>query len=553
MHRYVRAAGCVAVYALLAVGQGMAQGTRKVVPPSPPPPTVSTLLDSAPFPVIPDSIRQQHMVHVSPHLVVFNPATRAATLEFSNIGSHLTEADVEVQFGYTYWQNEDTALVPEHGRHERGRDTVIFNPGPKDHSAVQWLSGIPTHIALGPHEKRQVTLRINPPPNLPNGEYYARIVTLVGAHAKRAAVSQDVKEAYRYPLKGWELPIIRDSVRVYYRQGPQSMGLKVLYAEAKLDSSNAPLTDNEIDVGPHPLRVLMQLHLTGTAHFEGIFRMSYVAENGDEIQLTASEGAAFTLHRDGIIRWQAETDHLPMGHRYHLRLRFIPTQSEFPASQRLAMTPIDMELPVYIPITETRSPAVSTGQDLAMGSVDPYWTYIKGVVNYSSGGALDQLGSSVIVDTTYNYSDRESWPWAMRSLRPGNNVNGGWVHPERNAWRASRVGGNTLRTFVSLPASPHGKIAPLTGAVWSDDRMLNIYVNGIPLSTFNVKQTKKPRKEGYTFNIQQRDGLDPGMNVVDFVWVMKDKPRADGVNSLFSSWYVIRVDFNMIFRETHDR
>src|SRR5580704_2078194 len=103
MHRYVRAAGCVAVYAMLAAGQATAQVTNQVVPPAP---TVSNLLDSTPFPIIPDSIRQQHMVHVSPHLVVFGPATHAAILEFSNAGARPTEADVEVQYGYTYWQNE---------------------------------------------------------------------------------------------------------------------------------------------------------------------------------------------------------------------------------------------------------------------------------------------------------------------------------------------------------------------------------------------------------------------------------------------------------------
>lgn len=526
------------------------QGQRQV---GPPPATLNNLLDSIPLDLIPDSIRQQHMVHVSPHLVVFDPATRSATLEFSNIGALPTEADVEVQFGYTYWQNEDTALVPAHGLRERGHDTVIYNPGPKDHSAVQWLSGVPTHIALGPHEKRQVTLRINPPANLPDGEYYARIVTLVGAHSPRSAVSQDVKQAYRYPLKGWELPLIRDSVRVFYRQGPQVMGLKLVRAKAKLDPSDAPPTDDEIDVGLHPLQVMVQLQLTGTTHFEGTFRMSYVSENGDEIQLTASEGARFSLHRDGIIRWVAETDHLPLGHRYHLRLRFFATQDEFPEAQRLAMKPIDLELPITIPASGKRSPAVSTGQDLAMGDVDPYWYYIKGVPNYGSAGALNLSGSSAIVDTVYNYSDRELWPWAMRTLRPGSNVNAGWLHPERAAWRASQVGANTMRTYIRLPGTDDGVVAPLTGSVWSDGRMLNLYVNGRQLASFNPKQTDKPSKDGYTFRIRQDDGLEPGPNILDFVWELTDPPRPDGVNSLFASWYVIRVDFNMIFREMHNQ
>jgi hypothetical protein len=418
---------------------------------------------------------------------------------------------------------------------------------------VQWLSGVPTHIALGPYEKRQVTLRIDPPANLPNGEYYARIVTLVGAHSPRAAVSKDVKEAYRYPLKGWELPLIRDSVRVFYRQGPQVMGLKLVRAKAQLDPSNALPTDDEIDVGMHPLRVMVQYKLTGTTHFEGVFRMSYVSDNGDEIQLTASEGAALALHRDGIIRWSAETDHLPPGHQYHIRLRFIPSQDEFPASERLAMQPIDLELPVTIPASGERAPAVSTGQDLPMGAVDPYWYYIQGVPNYSSGGALNLSGAPAIVDTVYDYSDRDQWPWAMRTLRPSSNLNAGWLHPERSAWRASKVGGNTMRTFIKLPSTSDGVVAPLTGSVWSDGRLLNVYVNGRQLASFNPKQTDKPSKEGYTFRIHQSDGLEPGPNVLDFVWDMKDAPQPDGMKSLFASWYVIRVDFNMIFREMHNQ
>ena len=279
--------------------------------------------------------------------------------------------------------------------------------------------------------------------------------------------------------------------------------------------------------------------------------MSYLSDNGDEIQLTASEGAAFTLHRDGIIRWHAETDHLPLGHQYHLRLRFLATQDEFPLAQQLPMTPVDMGIPGRNPLlaTGTRAPAVSTGQDLPMGTVDPYWYYLKGVVDYTAGRALNEQGSPAIVDTSYNYSDRELWPWAMRSLRPGNNVNGGWLHPERAAWNASPLGGNTMRTFVTLPASKHGNIAPLTGAVWSDDRMLNIYVNGTALSSFNVNQTDKPRKVGYTFNIHQADGLAPGLNVLDFVWLLKNNPQADGAASLFAQWYVIRVDLNMPFFE----
>jgi hypothetical protein len=83
--------------------------------------------------------------------------------------------------------------------------------------------------------------------------------------------------------------------------------------------------------------------------------------------------------------------------------------------------------------------------------------------------------------------------------------------------------------------------------------LINVYVNGRQLASFNPNQTNKPSKEGYTFRIHQSDGLQPGPNVLDFVWDMKDAPQPDGMKSLFASWYVIRVDFNMIFREMHNQ
>ena len=102
MDRFVRTAGWVAVYALLAASRVTAQqpaqqavpvpdlsGLRDSLP-------LETWLDSIPLHSIPDSIRQRRMVHISPHLVVFSPEHRTATLEFSNQGPFSAEADVQV-------------------------------------------------------------------------------------------------------------------------------------------------------------------------------------------------------------------------------------------------------------------------------------------------------------------------------------------------------------------------------------------------------------------------------------------------------------------------
>ena len=336
-HRYhpsYRPAVCVALVTLVATNYGAAQR-----------PAAVAQVDTARVDTVAETIRQNHMVHVSPHLLVFDPSTKSATVEFSNIGDTPTEADVAIQLGYPYWQNEDTTLLPPRGKNERAHDTVIFNPGPAAHYAGRWLSGVPTHIVLQPHETRHLTLQIDPPSNLPPGEYYARIVTLVGAHKKRAPVSQDTKTPYMFPIQAWDLPLIRDSVRVFYRQGIPSMGLKLLKAEAKLDTLNDVPVE---DVGRHPLRILLQVHLIGTAHFEGNISMAYVDKNGDIIPLTAKEGAAFAMYRDGVMRWTAETDHLAPGH-YHVLIRFVAETGEFPVGQQLSMQPVEVELPFDIP------------------------------------------------------------------------------------------------------------------------------------------------------------------------------------------------------------
>ena len=197
---------------------------------------------------------------------------------------------------------------------------------------------------------------------------------------------------------------------------------------------------------------------------------------------------------------------------------------------------------------------VSTGQGLAMGAVDPYWHYIVGPVDYTAPGALLELGGPAVVDTTYDYdggleaiiklaTGKDIWPWAMRTRRPGLNVNGGWLHPPRPIWNATPLGPTTLRTFVDL-SHRNLTLTHLAGTVWADGKLVAIYVNGQALADLDTaRNLDQSRKVGYTFSIGDADGLAPGVNVLDFVWTHFDTDH----------WLILRVDFQSIFRETADR
>ena len=281
-------------------------------------------------------------IHVSPHLVVLTPTTRSATLEFRNTGNVTTDAVILVQLGYTYFPNRDTALFPPHWTITFPRDTVIAHPGPQDHYLGPWLSGVPTHITLAANETRRVTLQINPPPHLPNGEYFARIVTLVGPHQRGKA--QDVKRSFQLPVKGQEgVPPLRDSVRVFYRQGPQTMGVQILHGSAHEDTTAVV---HQAESGfTRAGRFVIQYHLSGTAHFEGRLE---VTDNGHafEYRNTGGQMGVMALHRDGIIRMMfGDIGSGP----HHVVIRFLPQQDEFPPDQRLSMEPATIELPFDAP------------------------------------------------------------------------------------------------------------------------------------------------------------------------------------------------------------
>lgn len=294
-----------------------------------------------------DSLRQAHMVHVSPHLLVLDAHTPTTILTFSNQGDAPVEAAIVVQLGYTYWPNMDTVLLSPRWRQDLVHDTIIVHPGPQDHFVGAWLSGLPTHLVLQPRQTRRITVRVEPSTDLPTGEYYARIITLAGPkRTSDKGNSQDIRVKKYLPLAGHGPPLLRDSARIFYRQGPQTMGLQILQAEVKVDTTGQYAPER---FGPHPLIALLRLHLSGTAHFEGYLSAYYLAANGDTlVRLTGERGSAFTLHRDGIMRIFSHTNGLEAGH-YTYVLRLTAQQDEFPPAQRLPMVPVQVTIPFDVP------------------------------------------------------------------------------------------------------------------------------------------------------------------------------------------------------------
>ena len=293
---------------------------------------------------ISDSVRQQHTVHVSPHLIVFDPHTRTASLEFSNQGATPIQADVEIQYGITDWPDNDLP-DPFNPHYPNPRDTVIEHPTPKDRYAGRWISGLPTHVALQAHQTQRVTMRIDPPANLPAGEYFARVVTIVRPPMQKRGVSKDTKAVYQLPVKRSDgLPSLRDSVRVFYRQGTLKLGIAIDHPTTGIGQQPAgadlELKDDWVHV---PFR------LTGNMHFEGQIKHFFRNTDTGE-QVVALTTRLISLQRDGVIHHWCDvpaSQPLPQGH-YQLVIILDATQEEFPTALRVPMKPVEVSLPFEI-------------------------------------------------------------------------------------------------------------------------------------------------------------------------------------------------------------
>lgn len=282
-------------------------------------------------------------LQLSPHQLLFDATTHTATLEVHNASVRPLQATLQVLYAYPDWPHglpADTMLFTEHWEQLYPHDTVIASPGPTDHFAGRWLSGIPAAVTLAPHQTQRLTVRLTPPSHLPLGAYWARLVAVIHSPEPHPGASRDVQQRYAIPTKG-NAQVFRDSAEVIYRHGPMTMGLAIGPVVAQIDEANRPGPPHE-GGGRRQLWLRVPLHLTGTAPFEGVVHLTYRnLTTGEETHVVPIE---FSLYRDAVTHWWAQTEGLPAG-SYAFVLRFDSPQSDVPPAKRIPMTPVQVTVP----------------------------------------------------------------------------------------------------------------------------------------------------------------------------------------------------------------
>jgi hypothetical protein len=187
-------------------------------------------------------------VSVSPAALYIDHNSRTAQLTLFNPGS--LPADVEISFAFGYPQSDATGRV----------SVPLFEVAPEgEPSAMGWLRAFPRRLSLAPGERQTIRIMAQPPADLPDGEYWARV--LVTSRGGQPPIEQ-VQGATRVQID-LETVVV---TAVSYRKGPMASGLTVV-------SSSAERTAEGIDL-------VLDLQREGNAAYLGRLRVQLVAPGG---------------------------------------------------------------------------------------------------------------------------------------------------------------------------------------------------------------------------------------------------------------------------------
>lgn len=188
-------------------------------------------------------------VTVSPLALVIDARTRSGTLTLYNENARPEE--IQISFGFGYAVSNAQGIV----RVELADSAPTGEP-----SAMAWLRAFPRRLILQPGQRQVVRIFVQPPADLPDGEYWARV--LVSALGGRAPIEQEVRPDVRVSIS------IRTvfAPALLYRKGTVTTSVKVAAASAAADST-----------GPY---LLLDLDRQGTAAFIGRIVAKVVGPDG---------------------------------------------------------------------------------------------------------------------------------------------------------------------------------------------------------------------------------------------------------------------------------
>lgn len=147
-------------------------------------------------------------VLVAPHAIFIDHRTRTAQVTLANPSAEPEEVDLAFAFGFPATDSAGQPYV-----------RLFDEPADSFPSAAGWIRAFPRRVRLEPGQRQVVRLLAQPPADLPDGEYWTRLI-VTSRRAQEVAVADTTMRA------GLTLEL-RTIVSVTYRKGDVRTGVAI--------------------------------------------------------------------------------------------------------------------------------------------------------------------------------------------------------------------------------------------------------------------------------------------------------------------------------------
>lgn len=243
-------------------------------------------------------------VYVSPTAVFMDDANRTAQVVLGNSSDVPEEVSVEAKFGFLDTDSAGTPFV-----------RLIEDPPPQFPSAVNWLRLFPLRLRLQPGDRQVLRVLAQPPADLPDGEYWSRLI-VTSRRAAAGAAAGDTTVQVGVNLE------IRLITSIIYRKGTVTTGIRMRDVAAHAEGDS--------------LTVFVGMDREGNAAFLGTAHFDVLASEGDTARTWSTPIAVYYPIRR---RFVFPLDSLPPG-AYQVHVRLDAVRPDLPEERVLPATPV---------------------------------------------------------------------------------------------------------------------------------------------------------------------------------------------------------------------
>jgi hypothetical protein len=210
-------------------------------------------------------------VLVAPNLVVLSEAQRTGRVIVKNPTN--TPKEIEIRLGFGLPESDSLGNV-----RVQLADSGVTDP----RSAMEWIRAFPRKIVLPPQAEQVVRFVARPPSDLPEGEYWARIV--VRSKDSRVDIPIDGEGE---DISASVNMIVQTAISIKYRAGDCSVGVELAAATARQVDSTVV--------------VMLDLKNRGNASYLGLLNCRLVDNRGREV---SSRRLDLAVYRDQLRRME---------------------------------------------------------------------------------------------------------------------------------------------------------------------------------------------------------------------------------------------------------